>query len=236
MKKWIALLATVFLVTGTALAEKRAMTSDDALNMVRVGSAQITPDGRWVLYSCSELDWSKNRTQTKYYMVSTQGGEPFQYIGEAGGSSFQFSPDGKYLTFRRTVDKKGQLFLMRTSGGEAVQLTKHKESVGSYKWSSDSKKIFFTANKPRSKEEEKDFTAGDDIVFVDEGPNGKNSGRWRHLHIFDLETKKETPILEEDILLGAFDVSPDGKRVVFTARLSNRRNDGNLSEIYDNRR
>ncbi|MFC2158930.1 prolyl oligopeptidase family serine peptidase [Acidobacteriota bacterium] len=232
MKKTITILSIILFITATAAAEKRPMTTDDALNIVRVGGAQITPDGQWVLYSKSELDWSKNKSETKYYMVSTEGGQAFQYIGQAGGSSFQFSPDGKYLTFRRTVEQKGQLFIMPTSGGEAVQLTKHKESVGSYLWSKDSTKIFFTANKPRTKEEEKNIKAGDDVIFVDEGPNGQNTGRWRFVYMFDIETKKETPVLEEDILLGGFDVSQDGKRLVFTAQFSNRRNDRNKTEIY----
>ena len=208
------------------------MTTDDVLNMASIGSALLSPDGLWVFFSKSELDWPKNNRKTKYYMVSSEGGEPFQYIGEAGGSSFQFSPDGKYFTFKRTVEKFSQIFLMRTAGGEAVQLTEHKNSIGTYKWSLDSSIIYFTATEPRSKEDEKKHTDGYDIIFVDEGPNGQGEGSWRNLWMFELKTKKETKITDEKFLLGSFDVSPDGKKVIFTAQYSNRRNDQYKSEIY----
>ena len=90
------------------------MTTDDVLNMASIGSALMSPDGHWVFYSKSELDWAKNNRKTKYYMISSEGGEPFQYIGEAGGSSFQFSPDGKYFTFKRSVEKFSQSKMVHT--------------------------------------------------------------------------------------------------------------------------
>lgn len=235
MKKFLMIvLFTLFIISPFFAEEKerRPMTTDDALNMASIGSALLSPDGQWVFYSKSELDWPKNNRKTKYYMMSSEGGEPFQYIGEAGGSSFQFSPDGQYFTFKRTVEKISQIFLMRTAGGEAVQLTKHKNSVGSYKWSLDSTTIYFSASDPRSKEDEKKNKDGYDIIFVDEGPNGQAESSWRNLWMYDFETKKETKITDEKFLLGSFDVSPDGKKVIFAAQYSNRRNDRYKSEIY----
>ena len=211
---------------------RRPMTVDDALNMIRVGNVLISPDGHWVFFSKSELNWEKNRRDTKYYLISAEGGEEFQYIGREGGSSFQYSPDGKYLSFKRSVDKKSQLFLMRTSGGEAIQATKHKTSVGFYRWSPRSDKIFFIADRPRSPEEEKKYKAGEDVIFVDEGPNGQREGRWKQIWVFDLKTKKETLLLDKELIINELDISPDGKQVLFTARETNRRNDGYKNEIY----
>lgn len=234
--KRISIFVLILLLTVSFLSaqegKRRPMTTDDALNIISVGNALISPDGNWVFFSKSELDWDKNKRKSTYYMISTQGGEAFQYIGDSGGSSFQFSPDGKFLSFKRTVEEKSQIFLMPTTGGEGVQLTKHSNSIGSYLWSPDSSKIFFVANKPRSKEEEKQFKAGDDPIFVDEGPNGQNRGSWRNLWMFDLKSKKETQITDEEYLIGSFDISADCKNIVFTARYSNRRNDGYKSEIY----
>ena len=222
----------LLILTWPGASEKRPMTVDDTLNMVGIGNVLISPDGQWVFYSQSELEWDKNKRKSTYYMIPSTGGEAFRYIGEGGGSSFQFSPDGTYLSLKRTVDKKSQIFLIRTTGGEAVQLTKHKESIGAYKWAPDSKKIVFTAAPPYSKEEEKKIKDGEDVIFVDEGPNGQRNGRWSHLSIVDLASGSISSILEEDLLIGRFDISPDGLTIVFTARTSNRRNDGNTSEFY----
>lgn len=236
MRKYAVLILSVMILAaaaaGLAAQDKRPMTADDALNMVRVGQPLISPDGEWVLFSKSTLNWDKNKRESTYYMVSAEGGEPFQYIGEEGGSSFQFSPDGRFLTFKRTIDKNQQIFWMRTSGGEAVQLTKHENSIGTYKWGAESKKIYFVAEEPLSKEEKKKKEAGYDAYYVDEGPNGQTPDNWENLWVFDIESKKETRLTQEDFMLGDFDISPDNTRIVFTARYSNRRNDGYLYEIY----
>ncbi len=109
----------------------RPMNVDDALDMVSVGGAVMSPDGEWVLFSKSELDWDENERNTKWYLIPSSGGDEFEYIGEEGGGSFQFSPDGKYLALTRSVDDERQIFWMRTAGGEATQLTEHETSVGS---------------------------------------------------------------------------------------------------------
>jgi len=210
------------------------MTTDDGLNMVSVSGALMTPDGEWVFYSRSELDWKENKRKTTYHMIPAAGGESFQYIGDDGGSAFQFSPDGNHLSFRRSVDTTQQLFLMRTTGGEAVQLTKHKANVGSYKWAQDSRRIFFVADEPKSEEEKKRHKDGYDGIIVDEGPNGQQVASWNNLWVIDIEDedKEESKITDEEFRIGSFDVSPDAKRIVFTARYENRRNQQYLSEIY----
>ena len=117
--------------------EKRPVTMDDSLKMTGPDDVLMAPDGSWVFFSKSELDWAKNKRKNTYYKIAAQGGEAVQYIGEAGGSSFQFSPKGTWLSFKRGTgkDKKEQqVFVMRTDGGEAVQLTKHKKGIRSYKW------------------------------------------------------------------------------------------------------
>ena len=235
MKRTPTLAAVLVMIASTATAqeqEQRPMTTDDGLNMIAVSGALMSPDGEWVFYSRSELDWKENKRKTTYHMISAGGGEAFQYIGEDGGSAFQFSPDGNFLSFRRSVDDKQQLFLMRTTGGEAVQLTKHKSSIGSYEWTEDSKKIFFIAAEPRSEEEEKRRKAGYDAIVVDEGPNGQRAATWNNLWAFNIDEKEETKITDEEFRIGWFNVSPDGSRVVFTARYENRRNQQNLSEIF----
>ncbi len=231
-----ALTALMFVTVFAQDSAKRPATADDQLNMVRVGGALMSPDGEWVFYSKSELDWKKNKRKSTYYRVSASGGEPFRYIGEEGGSAFTFSPKGTYLSFLRPVgegkEKASQIFIMRTDGGEAVQLTKHDKGLQSFKWSQDEERIFFLASEPLGKKEEKRRKDGYDSILVDEGPNGQSAGKWRNLWVFDLKEKKETKLTDEEHTIGGWDPSPDGKRVLYTARFENRRNQGNLSEIY----
>jgi dipeptidyl aminopeptidase/acylaminoacyl peptidase len=209
------------------------MTTDDALDMVRVGGALMSPDGSWVLFSRSELDWDENERKTTWWRVPADGSEEaYRFVGEGGGSDFRFSPDGTWLSFKRPVEEKNQLFLMRTTGGEALQLSKHETAVGSYEWAEDGSRIVFVASHKRSDEEEKARKDGDDAIFVDEGPNGQTAGQWNDLWSIDVETKEEARLTTDEHRIGSFSMSPDGLRVLYASRDENRRNQSNLSEIH----
>ena len=230
MRKLTLLIAFV-LAVPVAGQEQRAMTTDDGLDMVRVGDAMISPDGSWVLFSKSELNWEENERETTWWRVSAEGGEPYRYIGDDGGGNFQFSPDGSRLAFIRSVDDESQLFLLPTTGGEAVQLTEHETSISSYAWSEDGSKIIFVAPEPRTEEEETAREAGDDAIFVDEGPNGQQSGNWNNLWLIEVESGVERRLTDNDHRIGSFSVAPSGDRILFTSRTENRRNQQNRSEI-----
>lgn len=231
MKKSV-LLFLLLLVAMPALAQKRAMTTDDYLNMVNLGSSIISPDGELVIFGKSTLNWDENKYETKYYRISSKGENEYQYLGKEGGSDLKFSPDGKYLSLKRSVDEKSQIFLLPTAGGEAVQLTEHKNSIGAYEWSSDSKNIYFESDVAKTKEEEKKYKAGYDHYYVDEAPNGQQEGKWSHVWKFEIDSKEETQLTHGEHIIGEFEVSPDQSALLYTARFENRRNQGNLSEIF----
>jgi len=211
------------------------MTVDDALNMIRIADVLMSPDGEWVFFSESELDWEENERKKKYFMIPAGGGQAIQFIGEAGGESFQFSPDGKYLSFLRPPDDNAdndQVFWMGTTGGEATKLTDHENGVESYKWSPDGRGIVFTANEALSEERQKEHDKGADAYYVREGPHGREEGSWRNLWTFDLSSMNETRLTDEELVISEFDISPDGERVVFRAARQRLSNYFYLSELY----
>lgn len=225
----------VFLAALNPALAQRPMTTDDGLNLVNVGSALMSPDGTRVLYQKSELNWEKNKRESTYHMVPTTGGESYQFIGKDGGSDVRFSPGGTYLSFKRSIgekDKTNQLFLMRTDGGEALQLTKHKTSVGQYVWASDESAIYFIADEARTDEAQKEFKNGNDAIFVDEGPNGQTAAAWQNIWKIDIKAKKSQQLTGGQVRISTFDVAPDQQHLAYTKRSENRRNQGNLVEIY----
>ena len=84
MKKGIFILMSC-LLTATSLfaqaAERRPMTVDDGMNMVRLENALMSPDGKRVFFSKSELDWGENKRKSSHYMTAVDGGEAIQFIG-----------------------------------------------------------------------------------------------------------------------------------------------------------
>ena len=196
MKRFYLLLFASFIAV-TSFAQQRAMTTDDGLDMINLSSAYLSPDGNFAIYGKSELDWKDNKRKTTYHYVNSQGNLTYQYIGKAGASDMKFSANGEFLSFKRSVDKKQQIFYMHTAGGEAIKLTDHKSSVGAYQWSADGNRIFFIASTPRSKDDEKEHKKGTDHVIIDEGPNGQREGKWNNLFVFDITSKKITKLTKD---------------------------------------
>ncbi len=219
-------------VSSVGAQEKRPMTVDDRLAVVRIGDVAMTPDGARVFYSERRLNWEKNKYEKTFFMISSEGGEPVPFVRKNGGEGFRISPQGEYLSLLRKVDEKPQIHLMSLSGGEPWPLTEHRGEITDTKWSGDGRSIVFVAKQSMSEEEEKEFKLGADPLFVNEGPNGKNHGQWTHLWRVDIESKEENRVTTEPMLIDGFDVSPDGTRVVFTARPDNRGNFPFLSEVY----
>lgn len=215
-----------------AAAQKRPMTTDDGLRMRGLSTALITPEGAGVLYGVSDLKWDENKRETTYYYIPADSGEAYAYLAKEGGSDLKLSPDGRFLALKRTVDKKSQLFVLRTEGGEARQLTKHDVSVGSYDWLPGSDALVFVADWARSKEAQKEFEKGNDGIFVDEGPNGQKEARWQSLYHVALPEGKIRRLTRDSLRIGSPSVAPDGRSVAFTVRRENRRNDTWKSEIY----
>lgn len=217
--------------------DSRAFTVDHAIDLVGVSGARISPDGSRVLFNRSDLDWGENKRESRIWIASP-GEEPRPFTGQVGDGRAEWSPDGRWVSFVRSVgesDKTSQLFLLPTGGGEAVQLTRHSTSVGAYAWTSDSRHIVFIANDSLTAEERGERRKGDDAIFVDEGPNGQTRSEWNGVWsvevAFAAEPVQATRWTPEGIRVGGFAMAPGGTELAYTFRGEGRRNDGNLSEI-----
>ncbi len=220
---------------------RRAPTLDDMLDLVQVSSPQISPDGGRVLYTRSEIkDWKDNKRVSTIWIADADGSHAYQFLGSDKDRSPKWSPDGSLVAFLSTRDasdaKDGegataQIWLIRSTGGEAWALTAHKSSVRSFEWSPDGKSIFFVAPEAKTAEEKAAEKAGDDAIYVDEGPNGQGRGDYSGIWTVTLADKAERPITKGQMLVGAFAPSPDGARVVYTYRTEDTRNGQYHAEV-----
>ncbi|MCX5754717.1 MAG: S9 family peptidase [Gemmatimonadetes bacterium] len=233
MKRTVTVaLALAFAVGLPAQSAKRPMTLDDGFRMVNVGGGQISPDGRWALYSRATRDFATDSSKTTWWLAPTDASTPArQFIGEAGAANMIWAPDSRTLYFLRPVNKVRQLHSMSLDGGEALALTEFKENEGN--WTLDpSGKFFVIRRSEKDSVLEKKKKDGWDHVYVDEGSNGQSAESWSNLWTFDLASKKLTRLTQRDWAIGAMDVSSDGKRIVLSARADNKRNTGGAAELY----
>ena len=228
-------------VAATASAQdRRAPTIDDLLNLVQVSGPEISPDGRQVIYSRSEVKkWSDNKRVSSIWIANADGTDHRQLLGSDKDRSPSWSPDSRYVAFLSTRDQAegekdapgAQIWLLRTSGGEATKLTEHKTAVRAIRWSEDSTKIFFTAEEEDPLKDTRKNSLGDGIL-VDEGPNGQGRGSYSNVWMITVADKQTRQLTSGDNFIGDFQPSPDGTRVVYTRRPTNQRNQQNLAEVY----
>src|SRR5215831_3688608 len=97
----------VVLLSGASLAvqSRRAMTVDDVLDMVQVSAPRISPDGRRVLYTKSDLaKWKENKRTSTIWIVDADGANSHQFLGSDKDRNPVWSPDGKRVAFLSTRD------------------------------------------------------------------------------------------------------------------------------------
>jgi dipeptidyl aminopeptidase/acylaminoacyl peptidase len=122
---------------------------EDMQKLSRVGAPKVSPDGKWVAFTVTRSDVTKNKSVTNVWMVASTGGDPHQLTFAEQGSSgpLRWSPDGHYLYFLSSrADKKPQIFRLPVAGGEARQITDLPTGVASYVLSPDGKTIAVTAS------------------------------------------------------------------------------------------
>src|SRR5690349_2999371 len=74
---------------------KRPITFADLMAMKRISDPQISPSGKWVLFTAMDVDLAANTKTNHLWVVPIDGSAPEHEITTGPGESFgRFSPDG----------------------------------------------------------------------------------------------------------------------------------------------
>jgi dipeptidyl aminopeptidase/acylaminoacyl peptidase len=202
---------------------------DDLLNLKRVASPVIAPDGRAVAYTVRETNWDDNEFETEIWLGA--GGETRQ-LTSAAKSSLQpaWSPDGRWIAFVSDRNGRRQLYRLNIGGGEAERLTSGDDGVNAFAWAPDGSHIAYTITDPIAdsiKDREKKFG---DIRIEDE------DRRMTHLHLLTLPTAAGGSVSTKALtsgtfVVGSFEWSPDGRSIAFDHRASSDPADGDSADI-----
>jgi dipeptidyl aminopeptidase/acylaminoacyl peptidase len=75
-------------------------TIDEMLNLKRIDSAKISPDGKFVAYRVRQTNWKDNEYLPQIWLVNVLTGASFQLTrGKKSAGQQQWSPDGHWLAF-----------------------------------------------------------------------------------------------------------------------------------------
>ena len=239
MKKLILLALPLLVSSSPAAQSKRAVTLDDVLDLVQLSAPRISPDGSRVLFTRSEIKtWKDNKRVATVWIANADGSNQYQFLSSDKDRAPQWSPDGRHVAFLSTRDKPesdkdavAQVWAIRAGGGEAEKLTDHKGEIKSFEWSADGSRIYFLAEQGESDEEKAAKKAGEDAIFVDEGPNGQERGRYSEVWEVTLASKQLRQVSKGQLLIEEIKPSPDGRRIAVVHRPDNRRNTQYLAEV-----
>jgi dipeptidyl aminopeptidase/acylaminoacyl peptidase len=218
----------------TATAQKRMATVDDLINVKSLSGAQISPDGKWVVYSVDETDWKQDAYITHLWLANTVTGRTFQLTrGEKSCSSARWSPDSDWIAFtsNRTGDKN-QIFIIHPDGGEAIQLTKAENGVNSYVWSYDGREIAFVTSDLDSKTSKERKEHLGDFEVVRKEYNHSQIWTFALAEALKAPVKGTQRTKGKDLSVGSFSWAPDGKRIAFSATINPDLINNATSDIY----
>jgi dipeptidyl aminopeptidase/acylaminoacyl peptidase len=221
----------LFLPLIVSAQSPRPMTLVDVMNVPQISDPQVSSNGREILYVRSESDWKANRRIGHIWKVNSDGSGAVQMTSGADGeNSPRWSPDGSTIAFiakRDTgTEAVSQIYLIPTAGGEARALTSHATAVMNITWSPDGALIYFRAADPKSDELKAREKVKDDVFMLDED--------YQQQHLWDIAvaSKTERRITQGDYSVLGYNLSNDGKKIVYHRAPTPLIEDSDMSEVW----
>jgi len=157
MKSMIVWMAVALCLIGAAVAAEvvngpqahRLLTVETFFDMESVGSPNISPDGKNILFTRTWADRMNDQQVSNLWLADVEGKRiRLLTSGNWRDTAPVWSPDGKRLAFLSDRDGTTQLYVMWLDTREVAQLTHLERAPSGLAWSPDGKKIAFTAFLP----------------------------------------------------------------------------------------
>jgi len=141
----LAAVAATSLLAAPAIA--RPMTATDMQMMHRLGAPEVSPDGRWAVFTISETDLAANKRNNTLYLLDlkAKGAAPQPVAGAQKGHDAVFAADGSIWFL---MDASGQDQLFRMVPGQApVQVSNLKGDIGGFKLAPSGDRVVIWADR-----------------------------------------------------------------------------------------
>jgi len=134
----LALAATLLLISTTVFAQ-RVMRFEDLAAIHRIGGPQVSPDGKWLAYDVSTPDLAANKSFSGIYVIPSAGGAPKLISDDKHqDNSPVWSPDGKTIAYVSNRDGGAhQIYLYDVAAGASRKVSDLAGGAGSVKWLPD---------------------------------------------------------------------------------------------------
>jgi dipeptidyl aminopeptidase/acylaminoacyl peptidase len=171
---FLAALALIAFVIPSFPQAKHPFTFEDMMKLKRVGEPEVSPDGKWVIFSVVDVNLEANTKTPHIWIVPLSRSEesrseekngvphvsrPLRDVGDTGrvliadqdADRPRWAPDGKRFAFLSTKEGGSQIWVADFDGAAGAVTRKFKitsiatEATGEL-WSPDGKRILFTSD------------------------------------------------------------------------------------------
>ncbi|MFO7609621.1 MAG: S9 family peptidase [Candidatus Krumholzibacteriia bacterium] len=202
-----------------AAAGAGAMAPGDILQMRRAATADLSADGRLLLYTVSAWDDEAGRWRTTLWRRDLDTNEDllvFTPEDQARGPVFR--PDGGAVAYLRDADQGSELWLMDPDGAERRRLA-GPGAFGTLRWSPAGDALAWIA--PAAVD---GYRGKPGVRWVDDELGYRHLGRGERgaelaqLFVLDLAGGERRRVVDAPLDVRACAWSPDGARLVFAAK------------------
>jgi dipeptidyl aminopeptidase/acylaminoacyl peptidase len=130
---------------------KHPFTFEDMMKLKRVGEPEVSPDGKWVIFSVVDVDLEANTKTPHLWIIPTAGGEEREIISAQDADRPRWAPNGKRFAFLSTKEGGAQVWSADFDGMAGTvtgvqRLTAMPTEAGGELWSPDGTYLLFTSD------------------------------------------------------------------------------------------
>src|SRR4029079_9705825 len=130
--------------TASAEGIGRALTPTDLNMMARISDPQVSPDGRYVVYVVRETDLEGNRGRSDLWLLDLESpnAKPRRLTQHSANDTHpRWTADGTSIYFLSTRTGSQQIWRLRVTAGEGVQITDYALDVTTFRFSRTGERI-----------------------------------------------------------------------------------------------
>ncbi|MFC5269083.1 prolyl oligopeptidase family serine peptidase [Adhaeribacter terreus] len=151
MKKLV--LAAALLLPFSALQAQQTLTPELLWQFGRLGSSEVSPDKKTVLYTVTYYDLKENKGNADIYTIPVEGGKA-KKLTDTKTSEFNVTwrPDGKKIAFLSAESGSVQLYEMNPDGTDKKKISDLKDGIANFKYAKAMNHVLFTQDVKNGKE------------------------------------------------------------------------------------
>ena len=213
-----AILLGASFAQSTAGQRTHDITVEDYFSQGFISGCEVAPDGAHVALVDQRWDLDADKRHTDLWIVNVKTEAIHRVTFDpANDDNPQWSPDRRWLYFTSArgedddpppCNGKRQVWKVSVDGQEPFPVTRFKDGVDDYALSRDGRTLYYVKSSEEVEDPWKEMKEKyDDLEY------GKGVMNYSELWALDLVTWRTEKLIDENRVIGEFNISPDGKRI-----------------------